>query len=399
MPSDISAAIPNFEGRKAGAWTFAAIFSLESFVRALNASVIPIQAYELLGSSRNVSVLSTGVALAVLITTLMLPLAFGHMRRRWAYSLGITCSLAAALFLASHTITGQVAGYYFRQTGASIMNVALSLYILDHINRADYARSEPIRLSSSTISWTLGPMLGVWLYQEYGYWAPQIAVMAAAVTLATVFWILRLADPVTLPQGNLTNFNPLANAWYFFSQPRLRLAWFIAFMRSVFWSGLFTYGPLLMIESGLSKASAGIVVSASQIILPSALVFGWVAIRTGVRPVITACFVSMALATIAAGISGGDTPYWTIAFLLIGALAASGLDGVGAIPYMRAVRPRDRSRMTSVYRTFLESSEIIPGFIFSLVLSFAPTSAVFIVISFAALVMAFVAWKFLPKSL
>ena len=35
---------------------------------------------------------------------------------------------------------GQVAGYYLRQTGASVMNVSLSLYILDHIHKSDYAR-------------------------------------------------------------------------------------------------------------------------------------------------------------------------------------------------------------------------------------------------------------------
>jgi MFS family permease len=399
MPSDTSASIPSFEGRKAGAWTFAAIFSLESFVRALNASVIPIQAYELLGSSRNVSVLTTGVSLAVLVTTLSLPLVLANVRRRWAYTLGIALSLTAALFLASYTVEGQVAGYYLRQTGASVMNVALSLYILDHIDKSHYARSEPIRLSSSTISWTIGPMLGVWLYQNYGALAPQLAVVGAALKLAGAFWYLRLADPVTLPQGTLTGFNPLGNAWRFFSQPRLRLAWFIAFMRSVYWSGLFIYGPLLMIESGLSKTAAGMVISASQLILPSALVFGAIAMRTGVRPVITSCFIMIAIASSIAGIIGGGAPYAMIAFLLLAALAASGLDGVGAIPFMRAVKPRERARMTSVYRTFIEASEILPGFVFALLLTLFDTSIVFIVIGLSTSIMAFLTWKHLPKSL
>ncbi len=170
-------------------------------------------------------------------------------------------------------------------------------------------------------------------------------------------------------------------------------------MRSVFWSGLFIYGPLLMIESGLTRTAAGTVISASQIILPSALVFGWVAMRVGVRPVISACFLLIAFGSFTAGMIGGSAPYVMIGFLLFAALASSGLDGVGAIPFMRAVKPRERARMTSVYRTFIEASEIIPGFIFAFVLTFFDTSAVFIVIAVATLSMAIVTWKFLPKSL
>ncbi len=399
MPSDSHATLPNFEGRKGGAFTFAAIFSLESFVRALNASVIPIQAYELLGSSRNVSILTTLVSAAVLITTLMLPLAFGHVRRRWAYTVGISFSMAAALFLASYTVAGQVAGYYLRQTGASVMNVSLSLYILDHIHKSDYARTEPIRLASSTISWTLGPITGVWLYQNYGVLAPQLAVMAAAALLLAVFWYIRLADPVTLPQGNMSGFNPLANAWHFFSQARLRLAWSIAFARSVFWSALFIYGPILMLESGLTRTGAGLVISASQILLPAALLFGIIAARTGVRPVISSCFLGMAIASTIAGVIGTLSPALTIAFLLLGAAAASGLDGVGAIPFMRAVKPRERAKMTSVYRSFIEVSEILPGFVFAILLSVFDTSTVFIVVGAGSALMAVLTFKHLPKSL
>jgi hypothetical protein len=63
----------------------------------------------------------------------------------------------------------------------------------------------------------------------------------------------------------------------FIAQPRLRLAWSIACARSVYWSSLFIYGPIMLIESGLSKTESGYLISASQIILPLALVSGYVA--------------------------------------------------------------------------------------------------------------------------
>jgi MFS family permease len=398
MASDTSAGLPE-PGRKAGALTFSLLFTLESLVRSLNASVISIQAFELLGSSRNVSIVTTLASVGVLITTLLLPFVLRRTRRRWAYTFGIVLSVAAAFMLASNTVVGQAGGYYLRQAGASLMSVTLALYILDHIHKTDYARVEPMRLAFSTISWTLGPSLGIWLYSTYGPVAPQIAVLAAAFTLLGVFWYLRLADRSALPSGTLQPFNPLKNVGRFVSQPRLLLAWAIAFGRSVFWAALFIYGPILLLESGLSRQQGGFLISASQVILPVALVAGWLGRKFSVRIVVSCCFAMTALGAGIGGMVGVANPNVTIVLLLFAALGASGLDGVGAIPYMRAVKPRERREMTSVYRTFIEFSDIIPGLAFALLLSVFPTSVVFVVVGLESLVMAILTWRYLPKSL
>ena len=88
MPSDTSAAMP-YSGRKAGALTFSMLFTMESLVRSLNAGVLSVQAYELLGSSRNVSILMTMASFGVLVTTLMLPFLLRRAKRRWAYTLAL----------------------------------------------------------------------------------------------------------------------------------------------------------------------------------------------------------------------------------------------------------------------------------------------------------------------
>ncbi|NMD08306.1 MAG: MFS transporter [Phyllobacteriaceae bacterium] len=398
MPSDTSSAMP-YSGRRAGALTFSILFTMESLVRSLNAGVISVQAYELLGSSRNVSIIMTMSALAVLVTTLMLPFLLRRMRRRWTYTIGIAVSIGAALFLASHTVAGQALGTYLRSAGASVMNVTLSLYILDHIHKSDYARVEPMRLTFSTISWTIGPSLGLWLYANHGPVAAQLAVLVAGLSLLTFFWIIRLADPAALPSGTLQPFNPLKNVGRFMAQPRLRLAWSIACARSVYWSALFIYGPIMLIESGMSKSQSGYVISASQLILPLALVSGLVARRVGVRKVIASAFALICVSSVLAGLFGSNVPIVSSIFLLIGAMGATALDGVGAIPYMRAVRPRERREMTSVYRTFIEVSDLLPGIIFAFVLTIFPTQAVYVLVGGLALAMAFITWKHLPKSL
>ena len=398
MPTDRPIDMPQ-TGRKAGVWTIGAIFAGESLLRALNVSVIPIQAYDLLGSSQRVSIVATAVSFLVLLTTLSLPYLFQGVRRRWVYSIGISLVMAAALVFAANVVAGQVVATYLRNAGASIMNITLSLYIMDNISKHELTRSEPVRMTIATISWVVGPATGAWLYASYGSFAPQLAVVMAGFALMAGFWAARMRDPASLPSGTIDSFNPLSNLLAFFRQPRLRLAWSIAFGRSCFWSALFIYGPLLMIEGGLAKTTAGLMISASQLTLPLSLIHGRLARRHGVRKVIAICFACMALTCIVAGYYGKASPWSAVICLLLAAVCASGLDGVGGVPFYRAVKPRERQRMTSVYRTFFEFAELIPGFVFMILLLHFQIGIVFIVIGVLSGFLAVVTWKHLPKSM
>lgn len=386
--------------RRAGAYTFALIFAMESFVRALNSTVVSIQAYDILGSSQKVSVLSTSVSISVMVTTLMLPYVLGPLRRRWAYTLGAVLLMLASLALATHTLPGQAAGMLMRNCAAAILNITLSLYILDHIRRHDLARSEPLRLGFSTFSWMTGPAAGVWLYVNYGAWGPQLAAIAAGAALLVIFWHLRLSDGGrVLPQGNLQSFNALANIRRFLSQPRLRLAWTIAFGRSCFWTTFFIYGPLLVVESGLDKTTGGLMISASQAVLVAAWLSGRLARQYGVRSVIAGAFAVSCIASLAAGLAGTSAPFVAIGCLLAGSIGASALDGVGGIPFLRAVRHHERQRMTAVYRTYIDFSELIPSFLFAFALLWLPIGAVFVILSVMLGLVGLVSWRFLPRSL
>ncbi len=398
MSQNASELIP-LPTRKAGAMTFGLLFLLESLVRAFNSSVLSIQAYDLLGSVQKVSVLATSISFTVLMITLLLPVLFARIKRRWAYSIGGVLLITGSLALATYTLPGQVAGAIMRNSGASIMNVTLQLYILDHIRKADLTSSEPIRLAISTFAWVIGPASGVWLYENYGALAPQLAAICAALLALSAFWYLRLSDKVNLPSGTLQSFNPVANVARFAQQPRLRLAWAIAFGRSCFWATFFTYGPLLMIEGGLGKQAGGLVVSASQLFLLFAFAFGALAKRFGVRSVISLCFAVIAAASVGAGLLGVQSPLAAAGLLLVAALFASGIDSVGAIPFLRAVRFFERQRMAAVYRTFIEFSELVPGFIFAIALSFFDVASVFIILGICLTSLALLTWRYLPESM
>jgi MFS family permease len=344
-------------------------------------------------------VLFTCVSLAVLVSTLMLPVMFRYVPRRWIYTAGVAGLALASLAFATHGLPGQVGGMYLRNVGAATLNIALALYILDHIRKADLVRSEPLRLTFSTVSWTVGPFLGVWLYENYGPWAPQLLCIAACCLLVAFFWYLRLHDHPIIRAARSTPQNPLANVGRFVSQPRLRLAWLIAFGRSCFWATFFVYGSLLMIEGNLGKEASGILISLSQVTLFFAYLAGRVSERIGVRKVIAGAFAVAAIAMIGAGHAGTAQPVLAAILLLIGATANSVLDGVGGIPYLRSVRAHERPQMTGVYRSYIDLSDLLPSLIYSFVLLAFPLGSVFYILGVWLAIVGLVAWRYLPRSM
>src|SRR3954447_19815702 len=218
---------------KRRALAFGLLFAVESLARSLIAAIVSVQAHDLLGESQRVSVLFTCVSITVLVaTTLGLPYVFRYLPRRWIYTLGAASLIIACAGFATFTLAGQVIGMVLRNAGAATLNVSLSLYILDNIRRADLVRSEPLRLSLSTLSWTVGPFSGIWLYQHYGPWAPQVLSIFISAALIALFWHLRLNGNSITPVGRTDPETSLANIRRFLEQPRLRLAWLIAFGRS-----------------------------------------------------------------------------------------------------------------------------------------------------------------------
>src|SRR3546814_10377261 len=74
------------------------------------------------------------------------------------------------------------------------------------------------------------------------------------------------------------------------------------------------------------------------------------------------------------------SPLVTAALFAFAALGAAALDALGNIPFLRAVHHYERSEMTSVFRTYIEASQLLPAAAYTAVLTVAPLTAVFVVL-------------------
>jgi MFS family permease len=382
-----------------GARTFAALYAVESFARASISSVIPIQAYDLLHNGQEVSLLYTLVAVLGLSVTLSMPVLIERFARRWVYTAGASSLIIGSAFLVTQTLPGQMLGMLFRVMGASALSITLNLYIMDHIRKKEFMQAESLRMAWSTFAWTCGPLLGVYLYTRFGLFAAHGVVALFASVLLVLFWRFRLGDNPLIRPGKTQPQNPLRNVRRFVSQPRLRLAWVIAFGRSCFWSTFFVYVPILMVATGEGKLVGGLFVSAGNALLFVALGWGRAGRRFGARRTIAFAFMMLALFLFAAGAAGEAYPLVAGSFLLCGALFCIAIDALGSTVYMRAVRAHERPRMTSVYRTYIDLSDLTPPLVYSIVLAFTGLGGVFATLGVFVAVCCWLTWRYVPKAM
>ncbi len=324
----------------------------------LPAAVIPIQALKLLGDAQNVSAFFFGVGFVGLFGALVMPWLVYAVGRRAIFTLGAFCIVISSVLLSLDDAVSLIIGTAIRAFGFVCLDVAFEVAIMERVPRRDLARFEPVRMFFIGIGLIIGPWLGIRLSLDVGLWSPF--ALLAVLTMGVCAYVLRvrLADR---PRGAATHGrppNPLRFIARFLHQPRLRLAWVLAFGRSAWWTMYFIYAPIYCVQSGLGEEWAGIILSAGS--AASLLVPLWARLgrRIGVRTLLAIGYMTTGLATIT--IAAAGLPWLGVAFLLAASVLASVIDAVGNALFLRAVHPHERAEMASVFITYREMAHLVP---------------------------------------
>ena len=380
---------------KPTAATFVILFSLTGFTRALLITIIPLNAHAWLGNAQEVSVLFFAVSLVGMVASLGVPWLVHKILRRNVFALGIALTLLSCGLMAMGGGIGIVTGMLANVMAITALEIALNLYIMDHIPRRELASFEPLRVFFAAGMWTLGPWLGVWLHVHVDPTTPFIVAAGLALMTMLYFQYLRLTDHPAVAAAKKPPPNPLNYLPRFFHQPRLRLAWGLAVGRSAWWSMYFVYAPIYVVNSGLGEIWAGAIVSlgtATFFMVPL-----WIRIgrRYGMRAMLVGGYLATGGFTVAVAMMDGQIG---VVALLMGAFAAGVIDAAGNVPYLRAVHPHERPEMTTVYNTFRGVSQTAPPGVFAILLKSFELPAVFLV---GGVAMAGLAWfcKYLPRRL
>jgi ACDE family multidrug resistance protein len=369
----------------------------EGFARSLLMGLIPLLALEALGSKEMV----TRAYLAASILTLLITLNFAGLerllQRRWVLTLGVGFSITAILILTFGEGWIMSAAIGLQSAAASLFSVCLSLYIMDYIGKKELIFTESKRLLYTGIAWMIGPALGLWLWEEVGHWAPFMLSACAISVMLDYFWYLRLGHSEVIQKAKRPSVNIFRIIPRYFAQSALRIAYCITLSRAIFWMTVFIYGPIYVVESGLSPWVAGIFLSLVSSLLIISPLIRRIASRHGTRPVIVSALWSTGIAMVFLFFLGEPKPIGLL-FWIVASLGGAVVDVLGNIPFMRLVKPRERTEMTMIFSTWREGSQLLTPLLVSLVLLVAPFETFYLLLA-AILIFAGSVATFLPRRL
>jgi MFS family permease len=195
------------------------------------------------------------------------------------------------------------------------------------------------------------------------------------------------APAVIATRSGATVVNPLRHLRRFLAQPRLRLAWLLAFARAGWWQMFFVYGPIFVVTAGLGQEAAGAMISIGAGALLLVPVWGWFGRRYGLRRLLLVGYSLTGLLTLAVA-ALADLPMTGVAVLVVAVFTASLIDGAGNVPFLRSVRVWERPEMTGVFTTYRQMAQFAPPGFFAILLKMFELPAVFVASGIGMLILA-----------
>jgi MFS family permease len=353
------------------------LFFVPSAAQAILLTVVPLEALQLLGAARAVTLLYVGAGLIAVVGRFSIPFLVGSIGRRSVFTLGTLSLAASSILFALNDVPFLACGLVLSTFAFACIEITSQLYVLDQVPRHSLRHFEPIRIFAIAGPWTVGPWLGVHVSNNVSFVAPFWIAVVAAVILLVIFWSMRPGERGIPSATTRPSRNPARLVRRFFAQPRLRLAWTLAAARSSWWNLFYIYTPIFAVTSGLGAEVGGIVVSIGSGWIWLVPFWGWAGRRFGLRRLLRAGYAVAGVLSICATLAFG-LPLLGAFLLALAALGTETIDGAGNLLFLRAVRAHERAEMTTVFVSFRDVSQLGPPTVCALLLTVFGLPSVFI---------------------
>lgn len=374
---------------------FATLAGFEAITRGILISVFPVALYDALQDAALVSSIYFAIGVVSLTLGLLVPFLNRFAPRRVLYSLGVLSYVLGSGAAVLGPPELMVLALVLHSIATVIAFVCFNAYVLDYIARIELGKCETLRMFYSALGWTVGPMLGVFLWT---WWkpAPFLVSAVAALALLGAFLFMRLGNGKLITRARKPAPNPLAFMGRFLAQPRLVAGWLFAVIRSCGWWAYVVYLPIFALENGLSERVGGTLLSVTNAgLFLSPLMLRWMQAHS-VRQAVRAGFLTTALLFGAAGFMG-NIPWLTVVCLFAGSFFLILLDICAGLPFLMAVKPSERTEMSAIYSSFRDVSGVLtPGAAWLVLLAF-PINGVFTAAGGACLLAWYIARHLHPR--
>lgn len=357
-------------------WGLAGVYAVSIMARTTVMALIPVMAYHILGSAQHVSELYFAASLLGVAVSLVLPNLLSRLGRWPIFLSAAVGGVGSAMALASGTLPGIAAGLVLHVFMVLVFENVMSLYVLQYVPRRSLSAFEPRRVLLGGIAYGLGPLLGAWLTENVGTVSP-LALSAGCAILVPLSLIVLKPHSKTRVPASLTSVGRF-DVRLFLAQPRLRLAWLLAMLRASWWCMFIVYTPIFAVRYGLGASAGSFMISIGSALLVLAPFWRRVAERTGIRRLLLGAYAVSGIGTMATGFLADVSIWASVAMLLFSAFCMSAIDAMGNVPFLRAVRPHQRTALTPIYNTYRDIAQLAPAGLFAILLMILPLWSVFV---------------------
>jgi len=377
-------------------YPLAGLFFVQTMSRGILLSVLPLQAFAILGNAQQTSSLFFAISVGGILGSLYMPVVIRRIGNHRSFLLSCSAMFLSALLLSSEQLLFFSMGLFCHAFAIASMEVTLTLYMLARIPRREMTRFEPMRIVASVLALTIGPFLGVYMQERIFHELPYI-VSAVFVVLAIVYFRGIGLHKLAGSGSKAGSLNPLHFIKRFSAQPRLRLAYGLILARSAWWTMFIIYMPIYCEQSGLGELTGAAIVSIGTAWTLSVPLWGWVARQYGVRALMRSAFVINGLLMLLV-FYFVDLPWVASVLMVFAALGTTMLDGAGNVLFYRAVRGRERAEMTAVFATYRDVGQLATPGLYAVLLKVFALPVVF---STAAIWMAIAAVysRYIPRQM
>jgi MFS family permease len=357
-------------------------FCAETFSRGLLLAIVPLSLLAHLGSTQRVTLFYAAVSIFGLVNSVLVPALLNRLGVRLVVAVAGVFTTLAATLLVTESLTGTALGLAVRVFATACVDISLIAFIMDRIPRHRLGAFEPIRIFFQGSCIALAPWLGFQLHAHVSAQTPYLISAAGGITMLCLA-LVALPPQKLDSKATILVRRPISTIRRFFEQPRLRLAWVLAVIRSSFWVIFYIYAPIFSVICGWTPSAGAAVLSLGSATLFFVPIWGRLARTVGTRRVLIAGYTLTGLGLVLTAAAAYGAPAIGPVLFLGAALGASIIDGTGNIPFLRATRPHERSAMAGIYMTYRDVSQFVPIAAFSLILTVSQLGTAFLMFAAA----------------
>lgn len=290
-------------------------------------------------------------------------------------------SFSTFLFAVSYFAFGYFNSFYVAlgfgivvSLAAAIRDASFGILIVDKTEHYSISKNEGLVYTAASLSWLIGPVIAGFVLSKYGL--SPVFYISALMLLVSLVLISSFKLRDTTIHRRIDK-DVLKVAVSFFKDRNRLLAYFIKGGTSVWWSFIYVYIPIYIIESGLGGLVVGYFLAA--VILPLILCeyfFGALAGRKGFKMIFLIGYFLTGVFSIA-GFFVFDI-YTELLLLAIASFGMSMIEGTSEAYFFDLIRDHQRDRYYPIYRTTYEFNYFLATAVTSSLLLLLPFKFIFI---------------------